>query len=125
MTSPRGAYHNDKYVMINPPGLVITGGLMKTLHRIYYRPQRSYGKTMFLHLLPAWADTPWADTPLGQTPLGRHPPSRYPLGRHLLLTWADTPWADTPRQTPCQRRPLQRTIRILLECILVQSKICI
>ena len=37
------------------------------------------------------ADTPWADTPLGRHHLGRHP-----------LT-----------------RPLQRTVRILLKCILV------
>ena len=52
---------------------------------------------------------PWADT----TPLGRHPPRQTPPGRH------------PPRQTPppppppFPRRPLQRTVRILLECILV------
>ena len=81
-----------------------------------------------------------ADTPLGRHPLGRHllgryPLSRHPLGRHPRAdtpeqtppwtdrqtpththtpTEADTPWADTP-----SRRPLQRTVRILLECILV------
>ena len=33
MISPPGAYHNDKCIMINPPGRTITGGLMKTLHR--------------------------------------------------------------------------------------------
>ena len=48
----------------------------------------------------------WADTLLA----GRHPSDRQtpppPAGRH--------PRVDTPR-----RRPLQRTIRILLECILV------
>ena len=46
------------------------------------------------------ADTPWTDTPSGQTP----------------------PWADTSasRHHPLpHRRPLQRTVRILLECILV------
>ena len=36
---------------------------------------------------------------------------------------ADTPWADNPphppRQTPHPRRPLHRTLHILLECILV------
>ena len=64
------------------------------------------------------ADTPWTDTP------GRHPPQ------------VDTPWAETPprsrhplgrnppKQTPLSmqtppRPPLQRTVRILLECILV------
>ena len=33
MISPPRAYHNDKCVMINPPGCTIMGGLMKTLHR--------------------------------------------------------------------------------------------
>ena len=43
--------------------------------------------------------------PPGQTPrLGRHPHRQTP-----------------PRQTPLIRRPLQRTVRILLECILVQA----
>ena len=50
---------------------------------------------------PSWADTPWEDTPL----LGRHPPGQTP------------PWADT-----FSRRPLQRTVRILLECFLVLFK---
>ena len=35
------------------------------------------------------------------------PPDRHTLGRHL------------PRQTPLPRRPLRRTVRILLECIFV------
>ena len=66
-----------------------------------------------------WADTPWADTPRQthpgytptradkprqtpprQTPRGRHTPGRHPLGRHPL------------------RRPVKRTVRIVLECIL-------
>ena len=57
-------------------------------------------------------------TPLGRHPLGRHPlgrypsgqapPSRYPLGRH--------PPGQAP---PPSRRLLLRTVRILLECILV------
>ena len=48
----------------------------------------------------------WETHPSWQTPLGRHP-----LGRH--------PWKDTPGQTPPSRWPLQRTVRILLECFLV------
>ena len=44
---------------------------------------------------------PWADIHNGQTPL---PPGQKP------------PWADTPPG----RRLLQRTVHILLECILVQ-----
>ena len=31
--TPWGGNHNDKTVMINPPGRTTTGGLMKTLHR--------------------------------------------------------------------------------------------
>ena len=85
----------------------------------YYRLQRS-GKVMFLHLSvilftgegfwqislgrhPPEADNPWADTPVGRQPhLADTPPFRHPLGRH-----------------PRPRRPLQRTVRMLLECILV------
>ena len=48
---------------------------------------------------------------LADTPLGRHPPAD-PLGRHTL-----------PGQTPpSPRQPLQRTVRILLECILVRRR---
>ena len=71
-----------------------------------YRPQRSYGKVMFLHLSVilsmegVWQTPPLSKHPRGQTPL---------LGKHL------------PGQTPPPpgRRLLQRTVRILLECILV------
>ena len=44
----------------------------------------------------------------GVHPLARHPPQP-----------DRPPWANTPGQTPPPRRPLQRTVRILLECILV------
>ena len=55
--------------------------------------------------------------PTGQTPLGRHPPGRhtFPLDRHL------------PRQTHTSllsRRLLLRTVRILLECILICEYFC-
>ena len=51
----------------------------------------------------------WADTPLGRHPSGRRPPqSKLPF------------LPDTPL-TP-SRWPLQRTVRILLECILVYLK---
>ena len=54
---------------------------------------------------PPQADTPRADT----SP-----------GRHLQQTppWEDTPLGQTPPPLP-SRRLLQRTVRILLECILV------
>ena len=87
----------------------------------YYRPQRSCGKVMFLHLSVSHSVHRVC---VGQPPLrqtypsmhwGRHPPGQtYPSmhwGRHIpVCTVADTP---TPR------RPLQRTVRILMECILV------
>ena len=43
---------------------------------------------------------------------GRNPPGRHPLGRHLPRQ--NPPPANTPR------RPLHRTVRIILECILVE-----
>ena len=76
-------------------------------NKYHYHPQRSCGKVMFSQVCVknsvqggvshhALGQTPsWADTPPG-----RHPPGRLPQ-------------ADTPR------RPLQRTVHILLECILV------
>ena len=69
---------------------------------------------MFLHLYVSHsvhrgggclADIPQADTP----PLGRHPPGQTSPGRH------PPPRAETP--PGCSGR--QRTVRILLECILV------
>ena len=70
-----------------------------------------------------WAYTRQADTPR-QTPPGQTPPPLWedthqadtPLCRH---SWVDTlpPRADIPPSTP--RWLLQRTVRILLECILV------
>ena len=78
-----------------------------------YRPQRSCGKVMFSQtsvILFTWGvDTPyWAGTPL----------------------WPDTPWADMPpKQTsppgqtpPLSRWLLQRTVCILLECILITTR---
>ena len=69
---------------------------------------------------------PWAETPLGLMPLcpsagetrytlplgrlGRHPPGKTP-------TWADTPPGQT--SSAQRRRPVQRMVLILLECILV------
>ena len=71
---------------------------------------------------PSCTHNPFSHTPPGQTSppilLGRHPPRQTPPppGRHTPL------WADTPGQIP-PRRPLQWTVRILLECILVNSNI--
>ena len=86
----------------------------------------SCGKVMFLHVsvilstggwqaeTPPWADIPlgqtppWADTPMGRHPHGQTPlAGRQPLGRHP------------------QGWPLQGTVSILLECVLVGSIFCI
>ena len=60
---------------------------------------------------PLWTDNPPGQTPLSQaapTPLGGHLPRQTPPGRHPL-----------PRQTSPIQTLLQRTVHILLECILV------
>ena len=97
----------------------ITGGTLTALETymyfqlinvMSYRPHRSCGKVMFLHLSVilstrvcvsqhALEQTP----PPGQTslPPGRHPPGKTPL--------------------PPSRRLLQRTVCILLECIVAHT----
>ena len=70
----------------------------------FYRPQRNYGKVMFLHLSVILS----TGGCLPHTPLGRHPPGRHPLGRHptgqtlppgqTLQADTPTPLADTPTQ---------------------------
>ena len=79
--------------------------ISKPLHLYNYHPQTKLGKVMFLHLsvilFTGGVHPPGRHT----TPLGRHP-----LGRHLPR-----------RHTPSWQPPLQRTIRILLECILVSK----
>ena len=67
--------------------------------------------------------TGWC-TPPGQTPPRQTRPGRQPTSPGGQPPWADTPrqthpppWADTP-----PRRLLQRTVRILWECILVQNE---
>ena len=64
------------------------------------------------------------EDPTGQTPLGKHSPRQ--THAHPWRHPPDTPQADShPPDTPQAdsplpgRRPLQRMVRILLECILV------
>ena len=68
----------------------------------YYRPQRSCGKVMFLHVSVILSHRRGGLA-------GRYAPGQTPPGRQT------PPLAETPPQG----RPLQRTVRILLECILV------
>ena len=56
-------------------------GLSISFFKVCYRPQRSYGKVMFLHL----------SVILLPHPLGRHPSPGQTPG------WADTPLADIPQ----------------------------
>ena len=89
---------------------------VNTQNTVYYRPQRSCGKVMFSQasviLFTGGACIPACT---GQTPPGQTPPPPCPVH-----SWIHT--------HPCQvhagihpRRPLQRTVRILLECILVRQ----
>ena len=93
-----------------------------------YCPQRSCGKVMFHRRLSfcsqgggGLADTPQIDTPPGQTPpvyAGIHThPCPVHAGIHPPQTQCMLGYSPPPR------RPLQRTVRILLECIFVGSKV--
>ena len=68
---------------------------------MFYRPQRSYGKVMFLHLsVNVFTGGVFSPVHAGiHTPQSRHPPGQTP-------PWADTPWVDTPRQIPLGRHTL-------------------
>ena len=125
-------FHNQCWIQDFPEGRQSQSRALT----YYYRPQRSCGKVMFLHLSvilsmgggclpqcmlgytppanPSWADTPQADNT--HTPPGRHPPGQTPPRQ--TPSRIDTPPADTPRPS------LQRTVRILLEYILVWHNIC-
>ena len=109
-------------------------GSMKSMdyHRSFYRPQRSWGKVMFLQAsvilltgggvsasvhagIPPGADTPLgADTPWEQTLQEQTPPgSRHPPG-------ADTPQSrHTPLHSILGDTVNARPMRIPLECNLV------
>ena len=89
-----------------------------------YRPQQQLRKGNIFTLVcdsvhrgGVWADSPPGRHPLGRhlpwadAPLGRHPSGQTaPLGRHPL---------GAGQISPLPRQPLQLTVRILLECILV------
>ena len=76
---------------------------------VYYRPQRSCGKVMFLNLSfcpqGGMSATPWADTPLPS----RHPPGREP----------------PPLLSACWDTVNKRAVRILLECIVTLPHVAI
>ena len=85
---------------------------------IFYFPQRTCGIVMLLHLSVIYSvhrgDRGVWRTPLGQIPLPRadtYPRERLVSGRHPYIPPAEILFLDT-----CLSRPLQLTIRILLEC---------
>ena len=84
------------------------------MQRLSFCPQGGVG----IWQTPPGQTPPWADAPFGRTPphLGRHPPGQTPPGRHTIPLGRHLPRADPP---PPDRRLLQRTACILLECILV------
>ena len=107
-------------LMIVVYSLILLGVFSSTgVQAHYYRPQRSCEGYVF---------TPVCDSVntggcLPKCMLGYTPPrSRHPPSRQTPLE-ADTPPGSrhTPLKadTPPRRRPLLRTVRILLECILV------
>ena len=76
----------------------------------YYRPQRSCGKVMFLHLSVIL---------FCHTPPGRHPPAQCMLGYTPCTVHAGI---HIPLQSACWDTVNKRPIRILLECILVTAR---
>ena len=92
---------------------------------INYRPGRK-GRLCFQKLLPVILSTgeeSWATPPLTQNPLMETPQGRPLLGR--LPLDAENPWRQTPfldadlPGSDIKWRPLQRLVRILMECIFI------
>ena len=88
----------------------------------FYRPQRSWGKVMFLHMsailfrgggvchnpppTPEQAHTLEQASPSGQAPPWAAPPLRAGPPGPTPPPWADTPWAGTPLgRNPLGRHP--------------------
>ena len=126
------------------PLMTTSGGESRISHRVgapppecgsktnYYRPPRSCGKVMFLHLsvmlftgMSATHTPPLADPPphLDRHPLGRYPSPRQapPLGKH---PWANTPLGRHPLCSACWDTVNKRAVRILLECNLAREEFC-
>ena len=102
---------------------------------VYYRPQRSCGKVMFLHVsVILFTRGRWVsirETPLDRPPPRRQRPTVYRKTPRQRPPWTDTPQTETPwKETPLDRDPPtpygnERAVRILLECILVFFIVCL
>ena len=69
---------------------------------VYYRPQRSWGKVMFLQVcVILFTGGCLPQCMLGYTPWSRHPPEQTPPPRADTRPWSRHPLgADPPEQTP-------------------------
>ena len=107
------SFTNGLQVLI-PPSFMENLGSAHAYSVLYYRPQRSCGKVMFLHLSVShsvqvsvretsprdrdpqqrtlWTESPRTESPRTETPLGQRPP-----------TWTETPHLD--RDPPLGQRP--------------------
>ena len=88
-----------------------------------YRPQRSCGKVMFLHLSVILSTGVSAPVNAGiHTPPGRHPPSQtHTPSPCQTPTRSDTPGHTIPPGQTCWDTVSKRALRILLECTLVYN----
>ena len=117
MCSPLNASSFRKYITTSNSLGIISMSKLNTHKCFFYRPQRSCGKVMFLHLSlilstgVVWQTSPGQTHPPRQTlppaqtpPWQTHPSGQIPTGEDT--PWADTPHADTPSgQTPSGRQP--------------------
>ena len=93
--------------------------IMDIFSGYFYRPQQSCEGYVFtpvchsVHRGGVCLNACWDTTPTGSTPPGKHPPGSTPLGS-----------THPPVGTPAERWLPLRTIRILLECILVRLYFC-
>ena len=112
-------YSNSTFVlvMINSK-LVLDWVGQPRLENLQFDFQIKCDQVMFLHLSVSQSvhrRGVWTGGCISQheTPPGQAPSRQTPPGRH-------TPWQTHPQaDTPSSWRSLQRTVRILLECILV------
>ena len=99
--SPINKYYVATFNMWVNIGLYVTLSLSSILsHWFYYRPQRSWGKVMFLQvsvILLTGGCLPQCMLGYTHTPRSRHPPEQTPPG------------ADTPQSRPPSRHPLVQT----------------
>ena len=95
--------------LMSTPPFVFGINISFFFHTEVFTVRNEFAKVMFLHLSVCLQGG------LPQCMLGYHPRTRHPPQEQALPRQPGTP----PRQAPPSRRLLLRTVRILLECILV------